>query len=298
MYRSLTSILIIALFATITASCNDIVNSIQEPSPINLSFNFKNDSTYLYILDSRMLLMPQVNGKTLSIKQEMKLLCTYRVTGATNNQKNTTVTYTRITMSSGNGYNSNSFDSNDSTNLDSLYVPIASMINKPFNLIISDKGLASTQQLYETQPADSTDSADSIATVVTSFGDSSLRKMMTPCLNFYPPNPVKIGDSWKRNYTASSGFIHMKLENTYTLKGVEDGIAHIAMTANILPEFAGQNMAFRGIQNGTMDVDIESGLILNSKISQQLKGTILIGDKQQPVDASSEITIFGNKQQH
>jgi hypothetical protein len=242
--------------------------------------------------------MPQVNGKTLSIKQEMKLLCTYRVTGATNNQKNTTVTYTRITMSSGNGYNSNSFDSNDSTNLDSLYVPIASMINKPFNLIISDKGLASAQQLYETQPADSTDSADSIATVVTSFGDSSLRKMMTPCLNFYPPNPVKIGDSWKRNYTASSGFIHMKLENTYTLKSVEDGIAHIAMTANITPEFAGQNMAFRGIQNGTMDVDIESGLILNSKISQQLKGTILIGDKQQPVDASSEITIFGNKQQH
>jgi hypothetical protein len=90
----------------------------------------------------------------------------------------------------------------------------------------------------------------------------------------------------------------MKLENTYTLKSAEDGIAHIALMANIFPEFADQTMAFRGIQNGTMDVDIESGLILNSKISQQLKGTIIIGGKQQPVDASSEITIFGNKQQH
>ena len=279
----------IALVAFVSG-CDDIANSIQHRGPVNISFNFKKDSTYLYIVDSRMLLMPEVNGKTLSIKQEMKLVATYKVLSASENQKNFTVTYTRITMSSGNGSVSSDFDSDDSTNLDPLFQPIAALIHQPFNITVSDKGLSSAQQLYTASINDST-------TTTHSFGDSSLRKMMMQCLNFYPPQPVNIGDSWKRSYTTSTGFLHMRLDNTYTLKSIDNDVAHIELNANIFPEDTTHMMKFKGIQSGNIDVEISSGMILNSKISQQFKGTIMIADKQHPVDASSEITIYGNKQQ-
>lgn len=271
-------------------SCENVSNPLMGNEPIALSFNFKPDSTYLYIMDSRLLLMPEVNGKTLSIKQEMKLLSTYKVTGQQNNQKDLTVTYTRITMSSGNGVVSKDYDSDDTSNKDPLFTPIASMIKKPFNISISDKGVSGVVQLY------TADTADSTIVREQQFSDSSLRKMMMQCLNIYPPQKIKIGDSWKRSYNTSTGFIHMKLENTYTLKKIDNGIAYIELSATISPESASQPMAFNGIQNGNLDIDIESGLILKSHISQQLKGKLMVGGKESPVSANSEINIYGSKE--
>lgn len=290
--NSLRALLTCFIIILALQGCDNVSNPLSNNGPVKLAFNFKTDSSYLYIMDSRLLLMPEVNGKTLSIKQEMKLLSTYKVTSNTNNQKDLTVTYTRITMSSGNGVVSKDFDSDDTANKDPLFLPIAAMINKPFNIIISDKGVSGTQQLYAYDMTDST-----ALTNNNNFSDSSLRKMMMQCLNIYPPGEVKTGDSWKRTYNTSTGFINMKLENTYTLKHIDKGIAYIELHSIISPESATQAMAFSGIQNGTIEVEIESGLIFNSRISQQLKGKILIGEKENPVTANSEINIYGSKQQ-
>ncbi len=279
-------VFVLLFVAVAVCGCDGNWLSQNENAPIALQFNFVQDSSYQYVLDSRMTLEPMVNGKTLSITQQMKLTSTYKVTTANAGDKNVAVTYNRITISSGNGITSNEYDSGDTSNTNELFASIGAMMNRTFNISVSKSGISGIQSLYdEEQLQDST----------ISYGDSSLRKAMLQFLSIYPTDKIKPDDTWKRSFHTSNGFIHMRLENTYTLKSIDGNIAHIELQGKISPEDSTGAMVFSGIQSGGLDVDIKTGLIMIGKISQHLNGKITNDGKTNEVSASSEITLTGKK---
>jgi hypothetical protein len=273
--------------AIVLYGCDENGNLSGSNGSINLQFNFSKDSSYQYILDSRMTLEPMVNGKTLSITQQMKLLSTYKVTSASGSNKNVAVTYNRITISSGNGITTNEYDSDDTANKNELFASIGKMMNRTFNISVSGNGITGIQSLYDEEQI--TDSSTAL------YGDSSLRKAMLPFLNMYPNVTIKAGDAWQKKFHTSNGFIHMVLENTYTLKSIDGKIAHIELQGKITPEDSTSAMVFSGVQSGGIDVDIKTGLITIGRIMQHLNGKITNNGKASEVSASSEISLIGNK---
>lgn len=277
---------IVCLFFILLWGCDDNGLPEQNNSSISLQFNFAKDSSYQYILDSKMTLEPVVNGKTLIITQQMKLLSSYVVTSAGDN-KNVAVTYNRITMSSGNGITNNEYDSEDTTNPNPMFASVGAMMKRTFNIAVSKNGITGVQNLYDEEQLTDSSAAN--------YGDSSLRKAMLQFLTMYPTADIKPGDTWKKEFNTSNGFIHMRLENTYTLKSIDGNIAHIQLQGKITPEDSTLAMTFSGIQSGGLDVDIKTGLITIGQITQHLNGKINSGGKTSEVSATSEINLIGNK---
>lgn len=278
---------IILIFSIVLWGCDDNGLPEQNNGPVSLQFNFTKDSSYQYILDSKMTLEPVVNGKTLTITQQMKLLSNYIVTTSSGDNKNVAVTYNRITMSSSNGITTNEYDSEDTVDQNPMFASVGAMMKRTFNISVSKSGITGVQNLFDEEQLNDSSSAN--------YGDSSLRKAMLQFLTMYPAEAIKPGDTWKKEFHTSNGFIHMKLENTYTLKSIDGNIAHLELQGKITPEDTTQAMIFSGIQSGGLDVDIKTGLITIGLITQHLSGKISSGGKTSEVSATSEINLIGNK---
>lgn len=278
---------IILMFSIALWGCDDNGLPEQNNGPISLQFNFTKDSSYQYILDSKMTLEPVVNGKTLTITQQMKLLSNYIVTTSSGDNKNVAVTYNRITMSSSNGITTNEYDSEDTVNQNPMFASVGAMMKRTFNISVSKSGITGVQNLFDEEQLNDSSASN--------YGDSSLRKAMLQFLTMYPAEAIKPGDTWKKEFHTSNGFIHMKLENTYTLKSIDGNIAHLELEGKITPEDTTQAMIFSGIQSGGLDVDIKTGLITIGLITQHLSGKISSGGKTSEVSATSEINLIGNK---
>lgn len=280
----------ILLFAVLFQSCdNGDSKNTYNGEPVLLKFNFIPGTQYQYLLDSKLAVEPEVNGVTMTINQDMKLVASYVVNSTVNNGKQVSITYDRITMKSGNSMLTKEFDSDDTANVDPIFLNVKDMVHKPFNMTIADNGdvIAFEQPLI-----DDSSSTDPMT-------DSSIRKMMTQSLNIYPSTAVKPGDTWTKTFTSSIGFINMNLANSYKLVSVNNGMAHIELSSKITPELNSNvqelGMDITGVQTGTLEVEIGTGLITDAKITQQMKGKLNMGGNEVPMNAKAEIHITGTR---
>ncbi|MBS1774298.1 MAG: hypothetical protein JST82_15685 [Bacteroidetes bacterium] len=281
-YKRLTNI-VLCIALLWLASCNETNAPAEVNNPIALKFNLAADSNYQYIIDSKLQLQPEVNGNVLSITQKLKLVASCHVDNINRHGHNIHINYDRIIMSSDNGVNTKEYDSEDTTNHDPIFIPVGTLVNKPYNIMVSPAGDAVTVNELDT---------------LNIVNDSSMRKLVLQCLNIYPSQAVKIGDSWRKTIHASTGFIHILSTNTYKLTSIDDNtIAHVEVTSVISPEDTSQSMAFKGVQNGEFAVDIKTGLIISGKLTQQLSGKIKLLNKVNDVSANAELVIFGSKKQ-
>ncbi len=275
------------LSAILFNSCDEQTSQNTNTGPVALKFNFVPGTQYQYLLDSKLSIEPELNGSSITINQDMKLIASYVVSGAVKNGKQVSITYDRITMKSGNIAVTKEFDSDDTGNIDPMFQSVYDMVHKPFNMIIADNGdVVSVDQAVDSN----------LNVAVT---DSSIRKMMTQSLNIYPNHSVKAGDTWDKTFSTSIGFINMNLENHYKLVSVTDNIAHIELSSKITPEISADSMAVNmditGVQTGTFDVETGTGLITEAKISQQMKGMLNIGGTEAPINAKADIHISGSR---
>lgn len=100
----------------------------------------------------------------------------------------------------------------------------------------------------------------------------------------YPSAPVKVGDTWTREFELTSNGMRFKINLTMTLKGVENEIALIDLDAtvatveNAVMETNGMKIpvSLKGSQTGTSKVDMKTGWTIESSITQNVSGDMEI----------------------
>lgn len=283
-----------ALWVGALGSCDADKPADEQSGPVVLKFNFKQGEKYQYITDSRLELSPEVNGISFTINQDMKIISSYVVNSVNGTDKDVAITYERITMRSGNKALSKEYDSDDTAKPDDLFREVSTMVKKPFHMTINDIG-----QVVNDKGFEGNNDTDTIVAEIATMSDSSIRKMLMQSLNVYPRQPVQSGSSWIRSFRSSVGFIDMRVMNTYKLVSVKEGIAHIEMNAKITSEdtTASTQANIRGIQTGTIDMEVQTGLIKEGKMTQEISGTINMTGKENPVDAKTTIHIIGSRVQ-
>jgi len=129
------------------------------------------------------------------------------------------------------------------------------------------------------------------------LSDQVLREGIENAMAIYPDTPVGVGDSWSRN-TAYSGGSAMILENKWTLKERKNGVAVIEVASSIKPnpnakptEMGSPGMTssseFTGNQNGIIEIQESTGLIIKSNITQQMSGQTTITSPGAPDNVTS-----------
>lgn len=280
----------ITAIAFCMSGCDEPAATQEVVQPIRLVFNLLPDSAYRYTVKNNIALTQEIEkDKAITIHQNMTLTNAYRVVGVEPGKSTVSVTYERITMSSGNQLFSLDYDSENDNGTDPMYEDLRNLIDKNFKMVISPKG-----QVIASEPIIRTSSGAGSAY---RFDDSSIRKIMLHVLQVYTGGQVEVGSIWDRSYATSVGFANVRVRNRYQLVSIEKGVAHIELQGRINSENASQtqdsDMQLRGTQSGEMDIDLKTGLVLNGKISQQLSGNMNITGKSTPVDIESDIYILG-----
>lgn len=121
------------------------------------------------------------------------------------------------------------------------------------------------------------------------YGDSSVKADMESMFSIYPQKPVRIGDSWS-NTSNRSQLMPRTITNTWTLRGVKDGLALIDVASKIMPYDAAKPMEvmgmtirydIQGTQKGQTKIDTKTGWVVESTVFQDLGGEVTM--KNNPI---------------
>ena len=116
-----------------------------------------------------------------------------------------------------------------------------------------------------------------------------------------PKTPVKIGDSWSEQSEVSAE-IPISYAITYTLEDVEDNIAFIEVNASfeadkqpIIANNRSVKVTLKGNQEGTIKIDLSTGMMLNSNSILKVSGENEIIGTIVPFRMETRTSIRGEK---
>lgn len=276
------------LLATSLFSCKDNSSKSSSSSDaIDLKMNFKEGGKFQYEMNTIQDVSQTVMGKAMNIHQEMLFDFLYEV--KTNADKSTLldVTYQRIRMKQESMGQTIDVDSDNPANANNeTYKEMLQLKGKKFNITLNANGEVMAVAGMEGLGGNS-------------MSDSSLKSMMEMNFKIYPDHPVKPGDTWKNNMQNDlAGMMKLLMANQYELVGVKNNIADVKTTSVISSEKgkdAPMEMEMSGTQSGTMQLDVETGMMLSSQMKQSIKGKAKAQGMEIPMEIVSTISITGKK---
>lgn len=291
--KKLISYLIVP--ALLFAACKGGGSATNSDGSINLKFNFQKGSKYKYVVKNSQMIKESIMGQSMEVNQDMDMTSSYEVSAAEGDNKKLTVTYDKIAMKQKNamaGMDMN-YDSDDKEHSNPMLSTLGDMLHKPFSMTVTDKGeVVAVDGFDKLMPA----SGKAI------MSDSAIRDMMQQAFYIYPQKPVKPGDTWTNSYAMSLQVMKMKTENNFKLVSVNNGIAHVEMNSTIStapgtggPEMKDVKMELNGTQTGSMDIDINTGMLISSKLKQQITGNIETQGMKMPMSISTDVNVAGTK---
>ena len=274
---------------------------------VNLKMNLTPGSKYAYSMETKTNTEQSMMGQSMKMGQTMTMEFSYDVAPAEGNDRKLTVTYDHIAMKMESAMGNMEYDSKEGGKKDSILSSMGGLLNKPFSMVVSESG-----EIKKIEGLDAiingmggTGSAQEEAIrkqMSSSFNDTAMRKMMEQSFNIYPGKEVKVGDTWNKQTSTNMSVMTMKLDNTYKLTGVSNGIAHIDVVSKISTDGkpviqGGQEMKIdlNGESKGTMDVEVASGLVTDSKMKQSIKGNVNAMGISVPMNIDNDIHITGKK---
>jgi|GEM_PF-1291147 len=281
-------------FSYTLQSCNNN-DSKAGNGPVELKLNFKPGVKYKYVKESKESIEPQIKGASIAITQNMTTEAIYQVT-PNGKDKNIVFSYERIALKSGNSMMSVEFDSKDTAKQSQkMFQSITDVLHKPYTATITADG-----NIISIKKPTSLDTSNATASELNQFSDTALHNMLQQLFNVYPGKPVKIGDTWTTKGESAISFLNASADNTFKLVSINNGIAHIEVNSNLIsspednPEIKGLNM--RGTQTGTLDMEINTGLIVDYKLSRHMDGNMDMMGMSAPTTITSDVHIYGREQ--
>ena len=274
---------------------------------VDLKLNLQPGSQYLYTMDTKMAMEQSAMGQTMKTNNDMTMESIYDVASGEGSNKRITVTYDRIAMSMKSAGMNMSYDSKDASKGDSLLKNMGQMLHKPFSMVVSDKGeilkVEGLSDIVNTMGDTTTPQGAAMRQQMSStFNDTAIKSMMQQSLNIFPDHPVRPGDTWKKSYTMNLSVIIMNMDNEFKLTSVSNGTAHLDVNTKITggggmssPEMKNMQINLSGDQKGTMDVEVATGLVTDSKLKQNVKGDISMMGMKIPLTMTQDIHITAKK---
>lgn len=299
--RHLKLIILTCLFFggyVFTTSCNSGSNA----DAIDLKLNFKTGDKYLYTtqIDQNIGLM-----QGLSMNQNMTMEMTYNCKSDNAGVKEIEATYDHILLSMSSPMGEMKYDSKNPQPDGGGVNMMDSLIGKSFVMSVAQDGqiikVNGLDAIVASFNLDNNPAAQQ--SIKSQLNDTAIRMMMQSSFDMYPGHKVKVGDTWNKKQQMTVSGININMENTYTLKSVENGKATLAVTSDLnLPktemgvDSAKTQMELAGKQDGTIELDIATGQVISSKTISDIKGKMTMQNVPEDINIKSTITVSSKKQ--
>ena len=175
-----------------------------------------------------------------------------------------------------------------------LYPMYSSFINQPFYLFVNREGeLQKTERLTDVSTRDETKDAllskDSVML-------ASLFSDLENTFYIFPKDSVSMGKTWATfQNNRIDHEINIDIKKSFTLESLSEDLAWINIDHQITNSPSSMGLTLTGTQEGTIEVEKKSGLILYSDAQQEIVGEINIAEFMVPLKISSSTKTTGEK---
>lgn len=281
-------VIVVALLLSFSSN-NLLAQDIDSPK-LDLHLNLTPGDSYLYSVSINQKMVQEIIGEQLEMNQ--KLNTDYKYTVESNDGESIKIKASCEKMQLTVDYPGDQIEYNSELKgSDSRFSDLDNLIGKPFYIFMDTKG-----NIYKTEGfKELGDGLQSNEFVKQLFTDSALINSLN--MNIYPTEPISVGTSW--NKVAYIDLMNVKLQNnlSYTLEGTSEDLAWINVNGDItgLANNSDLKLNLKGTQTGTIETDLESGLISNGNIQMEIEANIQSLDLVSPMKLSSETNISSRK---
>ncbi len=125
---------------------------------------------------------------------------------------------------------------------------------------------------------------------------------LVPNFAFFPAGELSVGSTWKNKQTISNQGIDMILDNTWELTDLKNGTATLQLISNVSASPDSQrlktmNGKINGDQSGTFEVEIATGITMNTNLTSNIKFQMTPpGQSEMVVNTKTEVEMKGSKE--
>ncbi len=269
---------------------------------VKLSFNPEKGTKYQYTQETVQLLKQTAMGQ--EIPMEMDVTMSYIMNIKEKNTKETVaqctyqdISYVLSSAMMKMGYDSKNPLENPSEMDKMMGKMLGSLIGKPFEMHIASDGSVSSvtgmdaiaESMSQAVAADGPMAMQVGASMKQQFNNETIKNQFEQSLKIYPANLVKEGDSWEASQVMSVSGMNLEMKTKYTLKNVQRNTASIGIESVIsMVPSAGMEGKLSGIQTGTMEVNVKTGMPISSELSQNIKGSLKANGMDVLMDIASK----------
>ncbi len=294
------------------------------PSTFTLRLHLKQGDVYQVTSVTKQHIAQEIMGQKMTLDQKMTMEYRWEVAQVAGNGNATVkVTYTRIAMDQEQGGQKRAFDTASGQEPPDFFKGLDLLVGKSFSVEFTPQGkvvkIDGLDKMFRAV-AEGVGFGDKEATdafykaLTDSFGEDAITEQFQTAFGNYPDAPLKVGSTWNADTRLKVTF-PLDVHATYTVKSWQDNQAVIAMEATLKSDatrrVTGQNPLFdviydlTGTQQGTLTIDLGTGLLRESQVTQHVEGKVLLVDPKSkdntdalpmPFSMDTEITTTVAKQ--
>lgn len=264
-----------------------ILTSIQAQS-IDLSFKLEKGKEYKHITSTKSTVAQNMMGQDINMTMTVNGATSFLVKNITNDNYEMDATYDELSMTIEMPQGKQSYSSEVSDVNDQVSSLLRNIKGKTIEVVMSKTGkvkeVRNTKVLEQTinesfEQLPEEERAQVKAQVMEAFGDETIKRNMESVSGIYPDKPVKKGDKWIID-TSIDGDVKIKLSTEYELVDFTSECALIKGYATIEPldsetaSMIPMNFEFSGSQMSELKIDINTGWIIDAKITQEIEGEV------------------------
>ena len=240
---------------------------------------------YSFNMISEQFITQKIGDQTINLNQTIGTEYTFAIRNGDGLEKDVQVIYDRIYMKSEVGGKTMNMDSDDQ-NTEKVN-PFRKLKGASFTMIMLPNGAIKSISGIDKMVSDMASSTSTDTAVVNSlklslakqFNTETLKETMESSLKVYPDQPIKVGESWTV-VTENKMAMPMQMTSHYTLKEVKNNIAYLNISGTLISKgnFEAMSNAMEtdltGTNSGDAELDLKTGLIMNSHFRIEMEGTI------------------------
>lgn len=275
-----------------------------------LKFDPQTGSKYRMVMTTSTKTSQEIQGNAMEMDAVIEMTVLYEIGAANAGNKELTMTFEKVKSSQkANGEEMEvDTDKPDSTN--PAFGIFNALKGSAFVVNVNNKGeVASVKGVEEMMQrllvsasgGDSVMGSKLVAGMQSVMNEDILKNMIEQSLKIFPDGKVATGDSWKKDMTIKQP-LPMNIASTYTLKDVSGSNAKLDVSSTITPGQGGMQMMgmtietdLSGTQKGSMELEAATGMVLSSKIHQDIAGKMKAGGMEIPMKLQSDIEIKSTK---
>jgi len=277
---------------------------------VDLKLNLTAGKTYRTRMVNDQKMKTAMQGREVDMTNQQTMDMALAVQSVTGGLATVAITYERIASIMETPGGTLSFDSAEPAETQDPRLKIlAAMAGSGFTLVTDQHGevkeLRGVQEMldrmFDSIESENEQVAEALkAQFAKMYGEEGSKAMMGQVFGMLPPGPVAVGDIWTKTVELAV-LGQMKTETSYTLNSVDGGKAVIGVQSTFEADSTGEGMdmgSFKvkmqmaGEQNGTIEIDLATGLVTGGSSVFKASGVQKIQGGEGPMkDASMPIDM-------